>query len=99
MGPEVIALAAAAALLAYAIFSARQPALIVAVTAYAAVVSWIIHRDLTMLMTALGLAIVLGVTGLAVVIYREVAIQDDTIHNTSRRMRTNRRALSENIGS
>lgn len=99
MGTEIIALAAAAAFLAYAIFSASQVALMAAVATYATIVGWIIQRDLSLLMTALGLAIVLGVAGLGVVIYRELLSQDDTPRHTQRKLRTNNRALVNNIGS
>lgn len=96
---EVIALAAAASLLAAAIFTARQPALMAAVMTYAAVVGWIIQRDLGLLMAALGLAIVLGTIGLVAVVCREISSHDDTYRPTARKLNPNNRAVISNIGS
>lgn len=99
MGTEIIALTAAATFMAYAIFSASQTALMAAVAAYATVVGWIIQHDLSLLMAALGLAIVLGIAGLGVIVYRELSSQDDTSRHAPRKLRTNNRALANNIGS
>lgn len=99
MNLELTALIAAAAFLAYAILSTRQAALMAAVLSYAAVVSWIIHRDLGMLMVALGIAIVLGALGLVVVVYRDSMSQDGTDGHTARKMSANNREVTENIGS
>lgn len=99
MGTEFIALAASAAFLAYAILAAREAGMMVAVLCYAAVVSWIIQHDMGLLMVALGGAIVLGLMGLAIVLYREVASQDDTLRHTPRKLNANNRAVAENIGS
>lgn len=99
MNFELTALFAAAAFLAVAILSARQTRLMVAVLAYAAVVSWIIHRDMNLLMMALGIAIALGALGLGVVVSREILSQDDTIRHTPRKLRANSRAMVETIGS
>lgn len=99
MGSEVIALAAAAAFLGYAIISARQSVLMVAVAAYAAVVGWIIHYDMSMLMIALGMAIVLGVGGLGMVVYRALSSQEDTGRHNARKLGANSRRLLNNIGS
>lgn len=95
---EVIALAAAASLLAAAIFTARQPALMAAVMTYAAVVGWIIQHDLTLLMAALGLAIVLSTVGLVTVVCREISSHDDTYCPTARKLKANNRAAISNIG-
>lgn len=99
MSFELTALFVAAAFLAVAILSARQTRLMVAVLAYAAVVSWIIHREMDLLMMALGIAIALGALGLGVVISREILSQDDTVHHTPRKLRANSRAMAETIGS
>lgn len=99
MGSEVIALSVAAAFLAYAIVSARQSTLMVAVVSYATVVDWIIQRDLSLLMAALGVAIVLGVGGLSMVVHRALLSQDDTARHNRRKLRTNNRAYMTNIGS
>lgn len=99
MGIEIIALLAAAAFLAYAILGAREVGLMVAVLAYAAVVGWIIQSDLSFLMAALGIAIVLGVMGVAVLVHREVSSQADTVGYTSRKSPPNNGPVSENIGS
>lgn len=99
MGSEVIALSVAAAFLAYAIVSARHATLMAAIMAYAAVVDWIIQRDLSLLMPALGVAIVLGVGGLVKVVHRALLSQDDTVRYNKRKLRTNNRAYSTNIGS
>lgn len=99
MGSEVIALSVAAAFLAYAIVSARQATLMVAVMAYAAMINWLIQRDLSLLMPALGVAIVLGVGGLSKVVHRALTSQDDTVRHSKRKLRTNNRAYLSNIGS
>lgn len=99
MGTEFIALAAAAAFLAYAILTAREIGLIAAITCYAAVVGWIIQRDLSLLMVALGGAIALAVMGLAVMLYREALSQEDMVRYSSRKLGANNRAIPENIGS
>lgn len=99
MGTEFIALAAAAALLAYAILTAREIGLMGAVLCYASVVAWIIQRDMGLLMAALVGAIALGVMGLVVVAYREAASQGDTSRHPSRKLSANNRPVPENIGS
>lgn len=99
MGTEIIALVAAAAILAYAILGAREAGLMAAVLGYAAVVAWIIQRDLSLLMPALAVAIALAVTGLGIVIYRETSSQDDTSQYRMAKLRTNNKVASENIGS
>lgn len=99
MNFELTALFAAAAFLAAAILSARQTRLMVAVLAYAAVVSWIIHRDMNLLMTALGIAIGLGALGLGVVVSREILSQDDTVRHTPRKLSANSQTMAETIGS
>lgn len=99
MGTEFIVLAAAAALLAYAILNAREGGLMVAVLSYASVVGWIIQSDLGLLMPALGIAIVLAVSGLGVMIYRENSLQDDTSRHHDDKLRANNKAAIETIGS
>lgn len=96
---EMIVLAAAAGGLAAAIFSARQPPLMAAVLTYAAVVGWIIERDLGLVMAALGLAIVLGTIGLVAVVFREMSSHDDTSRPTSRKLIANNSPVISNIGS
>lgn len=99
MSFELTALFVAAAVLAAAILFARQTRLMMAVLAYAAVVNWIIHRDMDLLMMALGIAIALGALGLGVVVSREILSQDDTEHHTSRKLRANSQTMAETIGS
>lgn len=99
MGTEFIALAAAAAVLGYAILTAREVGLMVAILCYASVVGWIIQRDLSLLMAALGGAIALAVMGLTVVLYRDGVSQSDTPNYNPRKLSANNRPMPENIGS
>lgn len=99
MGTEIIALVAAAAMLTYAILSARETVLMAAVLCYASVVAWIIQRDLSLLLPALALAIVLAVMGLGIVIYRENSSQDDTSPHHASKSRANNNIAAENIRS
>lgn len=99
MNASFVGLLAAAILLAVAIARGRQGLLMGAVMAYAVVLSLIIHRDLGMLMPALGIAIGLGLMGLAKVVWREVSSQDDTSRCIISKMSTSSRPMAENIGS
>ncbi len=99
MSGEFVSLLAAAILLAVAIARGRQSLLMAAVMAYAVVVSWIIHRDLGMLMPALGIAISLGLMGLVRVVLRETSSQDDTVRGTATKVNTSNSVVAENIGS
>lgn len=99
MENAIIALAASATLLAYAIATSRQTALLAAVVSYAAVVSWIVHNDLDLLMPALGVAIMLGVAGLSAAVYREILSQDEALLPARRRIDTNSHKIIQNIGS
>ena len=99
MTGEFVGLLVAAVLLAMAIAWGRQSLLMAAVLAYAVVVSWIIHRDLGMLMPALGIAIGLGLAGLVRVVLRETSSQDDTICDRTTKDRTSNNIVAENIGS
>lgn len=99
MSGEFVSLLAAAILLAVAIARGRQSLLMAAVMAYAVVVSWIIHRDLGMLMPALGIAISLGLMGLVRVVLRETSSQDDTVRGTVTKVSTSNSVVAENIGS
>lgn len=99
MSGEFVSLLAAAILLAVAIARGRQSLLMAAVMAYAVVVSWIIHRDLGMLMPALGIAISLGLMGLVRVVLRETSSQDDTVRGTVTKVNTSNSVVAENIGS
>lgn len=99
MNASFVGLLAAAILLAVAIAKGRQSLLMAAVMAYAVVVSLIIHRDLGMLMPALGIAIGLGLMGLAKVVWREVSTQEDTSCRILPKMSTSSRQPAENIGS
>ena len=99
MNASFVGLLAAAILLAVAIAKGRQSLLMVAVVAYVVVVSLIIQRDLGMLMPALGIAIGLGLMGLAKVVWREVSTQDDTSRCILPKMNTSSGVSVENIGS
>lgn len=99
MSGEFVSLLAAGILLAVAIVRGRQSLLMAAVMAYAVVVSWIIHRDLGMLMPALGIAISLGLMGLVRVVLREASSQDDTVRGTVTKVNTSNSVVAENIGS
>lgn len=99
MGIMFLALAAAAALLAYAIIASREIGLMVGVSAYAAVVAWIIQSDLSLLMAALGMAIVLGMMGLVTVVCREATTHEDTSRHNICKLNTNNRPMMDNIGS
>ncbi|HLO78119.1 MAG TPA: hypothetical protein VK196_16820 [Magnetospirillum sp.] len=94
-----IALLGAAAFLVFAIYRGRQASLMAAVLTYMLVVCWIIQRDLSMLMPALGIAIVLGGAGLGAVIYREILSHDDTFRHPSFKTNTNSSSIEGNIGS
>lgn len=97
MGIMFLALAAAAALLAYAILRSREVGLMAGIGAYAAVVAWIIQSDLGLLMAALGMAIILGMMGLAAVVCREAMAQEDTCRHNMRKLTTNNRPIADNI--
>ncbi len=98
MGAEFIVLTTVAAVLAAAIVTARQSLLMVAVLAYAAVLGWLVLNRMDLLPVALGLAIALGLLGLAVVIRREASSQDVTERHVSRKLTTNNDAIADNIG-
>lgn len=99
MGTGFIALAVAAALLLYAIFNWREIGVMVSVLAYAAVVGWIIHYALAMLMAALAVAIILGMVALVTVVGREMSSQIDTVRHTRHKSSANNRPVVQNIGS
>lgn len=99
MNAAFVGLLAAAILLAVAIAKGRQALLMVAVVAYAVVVSLIIQQDLSMLMPALGIAIGLGLMGLVKVVWREASTQEDTPRRILPKMNTSSRQPAENIGS
>ena len=98
MGAEFIVLTTVAAVLAAAIVTARQSLLMVAVLAYAAVLGWLVLNRMDLLPVALGLAIALGLLGLAVVIRREASSHDVTERHVSRKLTTNNDAIADNIG-
>jgi hypothetical protein len=75
---ELTALAAVAVLLTWATLVGRQSWLLIAVLAYTIAVSWIIQRQLDLLIPALGVAIVLSVLCVVQALRRATAIPDDT---------------------
>lgn len=99
MNTEFAGLLAAAAMLVVAIALGRQALLMGAVVLYSAVVSWIIQRDLGLLMPALGIAIGLGVMGLTKMVWREISSQDDTGCRIMKKISTSNRSIIDNIGS
>lgn len=99
MSAQAVVLSAVSILVAYSILRARQGMLMVSVMAYAAVVAWIIHHGMEMLMFALGGAIGLGVLGLGVMVWRLVSTQNDSERHSSTEEDTNNDPVTENIGS
>ncbi|MCR6630615.1 MAG: hypothetical protein NVV74_11515 [Magnetospirillum sp.] len=99
MTPELATLVVAALCLGCAIVVGRQGWLMAAVLGYTAAVDWIIHRDLTLLMPALSLAIVLGVMGLGIIVQREILSLDDTSRHHSSKINANNLTAFENVGS
>lgn len=75
---ELTALVAVAVLLTWATLAGRQSWLLIAVLAYTVAVSWIIQRELDLLLPALGLAIVLSVFCVVQALRRDAATSDDT---------------------
>lgn len=99
MNAPALILSVVSVVLAYAILRARQGVLMAAVAAYAGSVTWIIHRDMGMLMMALGVAIALGVLGLGVVVWNMIPAQNDTTCHAGGKADTNNDPAADNIGS
>lgn len=75
---ELTALAAVAILLTWATLAGRQSWLLIAVLAYTIAVSWIIQRQLDLLIPALAVAIALSVVCVIQALRRDAATPDDT---------------------
>lgn len=95
---ELTALVAVAVLLTWATLAGRQSWLLIAVLTYTIAVSWIIQRELDLLIPALGIAIALGVLGVAHALRGDVASQEDTCCHKRIKVITNNAVQRENIG-
>lgn len=91
-------LLAAGAALALAMMAGRQAWLLATVLAYSAAVGWIIHRDMTLLMPALAIAIALGILGLGVAVQDSVSTQDVTNDHTAFKVNGGGGSPCSNIG-
>lgn len=95
---ELSVLGGAAALLFAAIRRRREMALLAAVMGYAAATSWLLLRDLSFVLPALGIAIALGLFGVVQMLRGEPMTQDDTTRHRAVRINTSRPIEAESIG-
>jgi hypothetical protein len=94
---QLTALLAVAVLLTWATLAGRQSWLLIAVLAYVTAVIWIIQCEMNLLFLALGIAIVIGGTGVVRVLRRDTASPDDTTQHNESKVVTNNVAHLNNI--